>query len=149
MYVWWLLATLHLLALGMGLGAITVRAAALRGPYDQAGLDRIFRADTLWGLAALVWIATGLWRAFGGVEKGSAYYLASPAFHAKMGLLILILLLEIAPMIALIRWRAAARKGDAPDTGRAATFSAISVVQAILVVAMVFAATAMARGIFA
>ncbi|MCI0434527.1 MAG: DUF2214 family protein [Gemmatimonadetes bacterium] len=69
----WLIVSLHLLALPLGLGAITARARALRGPFDDAGLRRIFRADSLWGLAALLWISTGVGRAFGGLEKGTAY----------------------------------------------------------------------------
>ena len=63
-----------------------------------------------------------------------------------MGLLGLILLLEIWPMTTLIRWRRQRSRGEV-DTRHAGTFAAISVVQAVLVVAMVFVATAMARGI--
>src|SRR5688572_12529208 len=95
----WFLATLHLLALGIGLGAVWVRAGALRGPLDRAGLQRVFLADTFWGVAAGLWIVTGLWRAFGGVEKGTDYYLQNSVFLIKMGLLILILALEVWPMI--------------------------------------------------
>ena len=38
---------------------------------------------------------TGLLRAFAGLEKGSAYYLANSTFHLKIGLFLLILALEI------------------------------------------------------
>jgi putative membrane protein len=38
-------------------------------------LNDVFTADSFWGIAALLWIVTGLWRAFGGLEKGSDYYL--------------------------------------------------------------------------
>lgn len=143
----WILAALHLLALGIGLGAIWVRGRALRGPLDQEGLRRVFMADALWGVAALIWIASGLWRAFGGLEKGSAYYLASSAFAIKMGLLVLVLLLEIWPMVTLIRWRVRSARGEPLDTRNARRFALISDLQAGLVVAMVFAATAMARGL--
>lgn len=47
----WLVASLHLIALPIGFGAVVVRGAALRGRLDKSGLDRVFRADTLWGLA--------------------------------------------------------------------------------------------------
>jgi putative membrane protein len=147
MTVRWLVATLHLLALGIGLGAVWVRARSLRGPLDSGGLRRVIAADAAWGIAALIWISTGIARAFGGLEKGTGYYLNQPAFHVKMGLLLVILLLEISPMIGLGRWRKALRTGTAPDTGAAAAYSRISYVQAALVVLMVFAATAMARGL--
>ena len=147
MLIRWIVAALHLLALGMGLGAVWARGRALRGPLDDAGLRRVFYADAFWGIAAGVWILTGLLRAFGGLEKGTRYYVTNDAFLAKMVLLGLILALEAWPMAALIRWRMALKRGAVPDTGRARTFATISTVQALLVVGMVFAATAMARGI--
>jgi putative membrane protein len=143
----WLLAAFHLLALGIGLGAVWVRGRALRGPLDQTGLRRVFLADSVWGLAALLWIGTGLWRLLGETEKPTAYYLHNHAFVAKMGLLGLILLLELRPMIVLIRWRSRLALGNLPDTRAAPVLARISFVQAGLVVLMVFAATAMARGL--
>jgi putative membrane protein len=141
-----LFATLHLLGLGIGLGAIYARARGLRGPYDTDSLRRIFLADSFWGLAAGLWIITGLIRAFSGLEKGSTYYLGNTYFLIKMALLGLIILLEIWPMITLIRWRRQAGRGEMPDTISAPMMSSISWIQAGLVILMVFAATAMARG---
>jgi len=142
----WLFAAVHLLALGVGLGAVWARGQALRHQLDPAGLRRVFYADSWWGISALLWIGTGLVRAFGGLEKGSAYYLGNHLFWAKMSLLVLILLLELRPMIALVRWRIALARGTQPDTRSAAAFARISFVQAVLVTLMVLAATAMARG---
>jgi putative membrane protein len=146
MFARWVFAALHLLALGVGLGAIWSRARAFRGPLDVAGLKRLFYADNWWGISAIVWIGTGLGRAFGGLEKGSRYYLHNSLFQAKMTLLVIILLLEIAPMVTLIRWRIQVGKGSTPDTQAARRYAAISTVEACLVVLMVLAATAMARG---
>jgi putative membrane protein len=143
----WLLAAIHLLALGIGLGAIWVRARGLRNGLDPAALQRVFRADSLWGLAAFLWITTGLWRLLAGLEKGTTYYLENHVFLAKMGLLLVILVLEVQPMITLIRWRRLAAAGQSIDTGPAHRMSRISFLQAGLVVLMVLAATAMARGI--
>lgn len=72
MTIRWLFAALHLLALGIGLGAVWTRGRALRGELNTAGLLRVLAADTWWGIAALVWVATGLVRAFAGLEKGAA-----------------------------------------------------------------------------
>lgn len=145
MLINWIVAAIHLLALGIGLGAIWTRSRALRRLPDADALRRALAADALWGIAALLWITTGLARAFGGLEKGSAYYLNNNAFWLKMGLLGLILLLEIWPMATLIRWRLQSSRGTV-DTRHANVFAAISAVQAALVVVMVFVATAMARG---
>lgn len=142
----WLLASFHLLALGIGLGAVWVRGRALRGPLDAAGLARVFQADLWWGVAAVVWIVTGVIRAFSGLEKGPAYYLTNHLFWGKMVLLAAILALELWPMITLIRWRARIARGDGIDPAPAGAFSRISFAQAGLVVLMVVAAAGMARG---
>ncbi|CAM2340494.1 putative membrane protein [Burkholderia vietnamiensis] len=99
------------------------------------------------GASALVLIATGLARAFGGFEKGTAYYLHEPLFHLKMTALVLILLLEIVPMLGLLRWRGAVRRQQPPDLRRARTYVRIGHWQAVLVMVIVFAAAGMARGI--
>jgi putative membrane protein len=143
----WIFAALHLLALGIGLGAVWARARALRALPEPSALSRAFAADGAWGAAAVLWLATGLMRAFGGLEKGTDYYLQNSAFHLKMGLFVLVTLLEIWPAVTLVRWRAARKKGVEIDTRAAARLATISYVQAALVVAIVFAATAMARGI--
>lgn len=140
------LAVLHLLGLGIGLGAIWARARALRGPLDPAGLKRALEADTWWGVSAVLWIGTGLLRTFAGFEKGSAYYLANHGFWLKMLLLLIVLALEVAPMIALIRWRIQLAKNQTVDLRRASTFARISQIQTALIVGMVAAAVTIARG---
>jgi len=147
MFVRWLLAAVHLLAFGYALASILRRSRALRRCTTTEDLPAVFSADTVWGLCALVLIVTGVMRAFGGFEKGTAYYLHEPLFHLKMGALIVILALEVAPMMALLRWRVAYRRGDVPDLTAARRYSRIGHLQMLLLVVMVFAATGMARGI--
>jgi putative membrane protein len=50
-------------------------------------------------------------------------------------------------MVTLVRWRVQLARGEAPDTSPAGRFASISHLQAALVLLMVLAATAMARGI--
>lgn len=147
MLIRWLLAALHLVALGIGFTAIWMRARALGRVAATSAYRSVFAADTTWGLAAVLWIGTGLLRMFGGYEKGSAYYLQNHAFWGKMALLGAVLLLELWPMATLIRWRVAAGRGQEIDTRVAPGLARISYVQAGLILAMVLAATAMARGI--
>src|SRR5207247_5390021 len=59
MTIRWLLAAVHLLALGVGLGAVWARGRALQAPLDVPALRRVFSADTWWGIAAVLWIGTG------------------------------------------------------------------------------------------
>lgn len=142
----WALAAIHLLGLGIGLGSVWARSRALREPLDAPGIRRVLTADSWWALAALLWIGTGLLRAFAGFEKGAAYYLANHLFLTKMGLLLLIIALEIRPIIVLTGWRRAMARGQLRDTRHARRFARTSVLQAILVLLMVVAATGMARG---
>lgn len=141
-----ILSSLHLLALAIGLPAVVLRGRALRGALDDAGLRRLFAADTAWGIAAALWLVTGLLRAFAGIEKGTAFYLASSLFWAKMTLFVLVVALEISPMITFIRWRAARGRRQTPDTSGARTLYVITHVQMAIVVLMVFVASFMARG---
>ena len=143
----WLLAALHLTALGIGFAAIWTRARALGRLGEEPAYRRVLAADTAWGLAALLWIATGLMRAFGGYEKGTDYYLQHPVFWVKMALLGAVLLLELWPMVTLVRWRLALARGTAVNASAAPALARVSLVQAVLILAMVFAASAMARGV--
>jgi putative membrane protein len=141
----WLVAAGHLLGLGVGLGAVWARGRALRGPLDNHGIRQVLTADAWWGIAALIWISTGLWRLFGGLEKGTTYYLHNHVFWTKMLLFGLILGLEIGPMVTFTAWRRQIARGGVPDLSPAPRFARTSTIQAALVVLMVLAATAMAR----
>jgi putative membrane protein len=143
-----LVAALHYLTLALGLGSVFMRGVYLRSPLDPPGLARLFRADSAWGVAAILWITTGLARAFGGLEKGSHYYLHSHGFWLKMALFGTVFLLELRPMITFIRWRIALKKGTPPNTEVAAALARINDVETVLTVMIVFAAAAMARGLW-
>ncbi|HEY7481079.1 MAG TPA: DUF2214 family protein [Gemmatimonadales bacterium] len=147
MLIRWVFAALHLTGLGIALGSIWARARAFRGPLDLAGLRRLFYADNWWGVSALILISTGLVRVLAGLEKGMNYYLQNHVFWGKMALLAGILALEVWPMVTLVRWRMQVARGAMPDTGLASRFAGISYAQAALLLGMVLAATAMARGI--
>ncbi len=141
-----IVSALHVLALALGLPSVYLRGRALKGPLDRDGLRRLLAADTVWGIAAGLWIATGLLRAFGGLEKGSQFYLQSPLFWTKMALFATVIILEIWPMVTFIGWRGALRRGETPDTSRARALYLVNHVEMGLVVLIVFVASFMARG---
>jgi putative membrane protein len=140
-------SSLHLLALAMGLPAVFLRGRALKGPLDAEGLRRLLAADNVWGLAAVLWIVTGLLRAFGGLEKGTEFYLRSPLFWTKMALFLVVVLLEIRPMVTFIRWRTQLGRGQTVDTSPARALYTLTHIQLAIVVVMVFVASLMARGV--
>jgi putative membrane protein len=145
----WLIASLHLLALPLGLGGVWIRGRALSETPDAAALRRAFAAADAWGAALVVWIVTGAWRTFGDAEKGMTYYFSQPTFHLKLGLVAIVILLELWPMTTLIRWRFALKRGETVATAAAPIIVLIGRVQAAIVLVILFAATALARGAFA
>ena len=144
----WLLAAVHLLALGIGLGSVWVRARLLSAPtLDGPTLRRALAADAWWGVAAILWVGSGLWRLLAGTEKATAYYLSNHAFLAKLGFFAAILVLESTPIVTLGAWRRHLARGEAPDLRAAPGMARTSYIQAVLVILIVLAATAMARGL--
>lgn len=128
---------LHVLAFGIGLGAVFARGRALA----RGDVPAILSADNAWGVAAVLWLVSGLTRAFGGTEKGSEWYLHNPWFHLKMGLFGLVFLLELYPMLSFIGWR----RGRAPDPRQFPRFAAINRVELVLVLILPLVAALMSR----
>jgi putative membrane protein len=141
-----IVSAVHVLALALGLPSIFVRGRALKGTLGTDSLARLFAADSLWGIAAVLWLATGLLRVFGGLEKGSQFYLTSRLFWIKMALFAIVILLEIWPMVTFMRWRSMSRRGGRPDTTHVRALFILNHIELALVVVMVFVASFMARG---
>lgn len=140
-------AVLHLLALAIGIAAAYARWRALKKVKSTTDLAPVFFADNWYGIAFLIWVVTGLVRAFGGLEKGTDYYLESHWFIGKMTLLGIVLALEITPMITLIRWRMALKKGGLIALGKASLLARLTLLELPLLLLIVVMACAMARGI--
>ncbi len=145
------LSALHVLALAVGFGAVFARGRRLRDlrhtPEDAGALRRLFQADGLWGVAALLWIATGLLRVFGRLEKTPDFYLRNGFFWIKMALFGLVLALEILPMLTFIRWRVARSRGNTSAAGaNFAALIALNDAEVAIVILIPFVAALMARG---
>jgi putative membrane protein len=143
----YLFAVLHLLALAIGIAAVYGRWRALRKVKGTADLAPVFHADNWYGIAVVIWLASGLVRAFAGLEKGTDHYLGSHWFLGKMGLFVIVFLLEVYPMVTLIRWRTALKKGGVIDLSRTPLLARLTMIELPLLVLMVFMAAAMARGL--
>lgn len=142
-------ASLHFIALALGFTGLFVRGLELRSLNrgEKKDLNRLFLADNLWGVAALLWIGSGVMRAFGGMEKGTEYYLANHWFAAKLGLFAIVFLLEIWPMITFVRLRIkGAKHAGATDLKRFKKFQVMNDIQVVLVLLIPVFASLMARG---
>jgi len=139
------LSAIHVLTLALGAGAIFARGRALSRPLNDDGWKGLLAADNAWGIAALLWIATGLLRVFyGGKEPG--FYWRNGFFWVKLALFALIFALELAPMTTFIRVRVARGKGTALPRFPLEAYRRINAAELALVVAIVVVAAFMARG---
>ncbi len=137
-----LFAAAHYLALGVGFAGVWIRGRGLRA----GDVGTILHGDTLWGVAAVLWLASGLSRAFGGLEKGTDWYLAQPLFWAKMGVFGLVWLLELWPMVTFVRWRIRRARGEAIDTSPLPLLARVNAVEIALTALLPLLAVGMARG---
>jgi putative membrane protein len=134
-----IVSALHVGGIALSFASIHLRArGALRGAIDD-----VLAADNAWGVAAIVVVGSGLARAFLGLEKGSNFYLHNVNFFAKMVALGVLFVLELWPMVTLLRARFSALDVTTalPAIGR------ISQVQYALLVVMLVLAPLMARGV--
>jgi putative membrane protein len=140
-----LLSAVHALTLALGLGAVFLRGRALARPLDDAGWQRLLAADNAWGIAALLWIVSGLGRVFFGGKEPSFYW-HNGFFWIKLALFALVFVLEFTPMMTFIRVRSARRRGIALPRFSVEACRRINSAEIVFVVAIVFAAAFMARG---
>lgn len=140
-------SSVHLLCLAVGLTCLVLRERALAGTLDDAGVRRVLTIDNVSGVVAILWMGSGLWRAFGGLEKGSAFYLHSTMFWAKMAALALAWAFETPSMVTFIRWRTRLAIGEAPDTSKVARLRRLHYAEVVAMTATVFLASLMARGV--
>jgi putative membrane protein len=142
-------SALHLMALAIGLGSVWMRGRALRSrTFDKEAIRRVLAADNFWGIAALLWIGTGLTRVLAGLDKDADFYVHNGLFWVKMGLFAAVIALEVRPMITFIRWRLVGARGGTPDTAGVASLARINDIEVALVVLIVFVAAMMARGLW-
>jgi putative membrane protein len=140
-----LLSAVHVLTLALGLGAVFARGRSLARPLDETGWQRLLAADNVWGIAAGLWIASGLARVFFG-EKDPRFYWHNGFFWVKLALFGLVFALELMPMVTFIRVRSARRRRTRLPQFSVEAYRRINAAQLVLVVAIVVVASLMARG---
>jgi len=134
-------ASLHLFALGVGLGGLWSRARALhdslRRSGDRRALSRAFTGSAWWSAAVLLWLITGAWWLASGPENLVNLYSVDATFLAKMALFAAVVGFEVWPTTKFVRWRLSRTEPMARDLRRV---EAISYVQCALVAGIVVAA---------
>ena len=96
MFVDWLLASFHHLAVFSLAAILSGEIFLTAGPIDDRMALRLARVDAWFGILAALVVAAGVLRVFFGA-KGYEYYLVNTFFWAKMALFVGIALLSVAP----------------------------------------------------
>jgi uncharacterized membrane protein len=128
------------------LRGLAIRALPTQGTVEPSLAARVFYWDNLSGVAVTVAMGSGLWRLFGDLEKGTAYYTGSSMFWLKMGLLGLGWAMECVPMFTFIAWRRRVARHEPIDAARVRLIRRVEPIELGASVAMVLVAALMARG---
>jgi len=142
-----ILAYLHLLAILTMVVFLASEAALCRAEWlNPQAVARLGKLDMVYGIAALLVLATGVARIVWGV-KGPSYYGGNWLLHAKVGLFVAIALVSIKPTLTIRRWVKAQKAGGGlPGEAEVKSTRRLIMVQAHLLPLIPLAATFLARG---
>jgi putative membrane protein len=142
-----ILAYVHILAILTMVVFISSEAALCRVEWlNKAVVERLARIDMVYGIAAMVVLASGIARTVWGV-KGSAWYWSNPLLHIKLTLFIVVGVISIFPTLSYMRWRKAVRaNGALPTEAQIRKTRKLVMIQAHILVLIPLAAVFLARG---
>jgi putative membrane protein len=145
-----LLAYAHIVAILTLVVFISSEAALCRPEWlNAAVVRRLARVDTLYTLAAMAVLATGLARTWWGV-KGTGWYWHQPLLHLKLTLYVVIGVISVNAGRHLARWRQQLdATGALPADAEVRRVRKLIMLQAHLLVLVPLAATLLARGVWA
>ncbi|MDB9444882.1 DUF2214 family protein [Anabaenopsis tanganyikae CS-531] len=108
-------AYLHYLGLMLSFGALVLEIFILNSQKELSLNEawKIVIADTVYGISAVMILATGVLRVLY-YGKGSEYYLNNPVFYTKVAIFLLVGGLSLYPTVSFISWVPALQKGTAP-----------------------------------
>lgn len=142
-----ILAYLHLLAILTMVVFISSEAALCRVQWlNAAVVERLAKVDLVYGIAAIMVLATGVARTVWGV-KGTSWYWTNPLLHVKLTLFIIVGVISIFPTMTYFRWRKALRStGALPAEADILKTRKLVMVQAHLIALIPLVAVFLARG---
>ncbi len=133
----------HLLVFGLAI-MLAMELAYLRG--ERVPVKRLAGLDGGYGATAVLVLLVGLARVVWG-DKGWVFYQDNPFFWAKLATFVLIGVLSIAPTLAFLKWRRAARADPEfqPDAASVTRAAGLVRIEILLLFPLVAFAAAMAR----
>lgn len=134
----------HFLGIFMVVGGLLFQLIALEKVMSRAQLKKVLKADSIYGLGAMLVTAMGLWMWLGGIAKPGQFYSGNYVFLTKFFLFILVGLLSIYPTVFFTR----RSKGQAEDHVNIPTIVRRLVqIEVTIVFLIPFLAILMSRGI--
>ena len=142
-----ILAYVHFLAILTMVVFISSEAALCRVEWlNKAVVERLARIDAIYGMAAMLVLASGVARTVWGV-KGSSWYWTNPLLHIKLTLFVIVGVMSIFPTITYIRWRKQVRaNGTLPAEAEVRKTRRLVMIQAHILVLIPLFAVFLARG---
>lgn len=142
------MAFIHHLAAFTLFASILFEHLTFKRDITLAGAKRLLAVDMVYGLSTLTVLGAGFARA-AWFEKGWAFYGANTFFWVKLGAFALAGLLSIYPTVTYMSWRVALKQNILPPVPEF-KFKRITWLlrfQMLCMVAVLFAAAMMARGV--
>ena len=111
-----LIPYLHYIGIMTIMGSLIAEHLILKPGIGKQQIKSLAAIDLVYGIAAILVLATGLlrWFVYG---KGTDFYLTNPLFHTKITLYVIAAVLSIFPTIRFLKWRKQVVNGLEPDTG--------------------------------
>ncbi|OIP78294.1 MAG: hypothetical protein AUK48_02050 [Oscillatoriales cyanobacterium CG2_30_44_21] len=107
-------AYLHYLSLGLIFATLSTELFTLKQDLTNRDGWRILIADTIYGIAGITVLVTGILRVLY-YAKDTSYYMEQPVFWAKMGVFIVVGTLSLYPTFSFLRWIKPLRAAKAPE----------------------------------
>jgi putative membrane protein len=139
-------AWIHYIGVMLLIASLLGEHLLLKQELTAAEARTVQRLDGIYGGSAALVLVTGIMRMY--LEKGTTYYLQSGAFHALLGVFVVVALLSIYPTVLFLRWRAdtQAGRGQKLKPGQFKKLQMIMRLEMTLVLLAPFFATWMAHG---
>ncbi len=140
-----LIAYVHYLSVFGVIAALTVEAFTLR--KDLSARDRriLGKADTVYGIAAILVLITGFTRVYF-LGKGPEYYFSNTIFLTKLGLFIVVGILSAYPTVVFLKWRKIGSDIITLESKQYLLIRRLIYLEIILVLILPLLAAMMARG---
>lgn len=109
-----LVAYLHFVSIFVMFALLVLEHRLFKLPLDLARARSLVIVDLAYGASAGVVLLSGIARALW-FAKGPDYYLHNAAFHALVGLFVVVALLSVYPTMTFLNWRNALKAGQVPQ----------------------------------